>query len=247
MANELRVRALAVGGLIEDNPLSGAATALTSAGLAAAPAIGATQHLAIVLDPDGLNGAPEVAWVTAHTAGATTATIARGQEGTVARSHDRDVPWIHGATLWDFERPRVRCRRASDTASLAQNTWTTISWDAEDIDTHAMHDPASPTRVTIQRAGDYRIVSNVLINDNAAWGVRLLKNGAAGAVGGTVLPFISAGNATAAGAGGTISTLLRCVVGDYFEVQVIDYSAATHEVESDYSFFEVVLETMGEL
>lgn len=102
MANDTLVRNLAVGGLIEDNPLTSGAVTLTSAGLAALSAIASTQVAKIILDPDGLNGAPEVVYVTAHTAAATTATITRGRESTAARQHDRDVPWIHGPTLWDF-------------------------------------------------------------------------------------------------------------------------------------------------
>lgn len=102
MPNELRVRANGIGGKVEDNPLTAAATVLTSAGLAAVPAIGTTQHLAVVLDPDGIDGAPEIVWITAHTATAITATILRAQEGTTARQHLRDTDWIHGATVKDF-------------------------------------------------------------------------------------------------------------------------------------------------
>lgn len=105
MANEKRVRALAVGGLVEDNPLAAAGTTLTSAGLAALPAIGSTEHAAIIFDPDGsFGGAPFVKYVTAHTLGAPTATItAAAQEGTTARQIDRDTPWIHGPTVQDWD------------------------------------------------------------------------------------------------------------------------------------------------
>lgn len=103
MANELRVRANFVGGLIEDNPLASGATTLTSAGLVSLPAIGSTQHMAIILDPDGRAGNPEIAYVTAHTASATTATITKAQEGTAGRAHDRDTPWLHGPTIKDFD------------------------------------------------------------------------------------------------------------------------------------------------
>lgn len=103
MANELRVRSGFLGGLIEDNPLSSSATTLTSGGLASVPVIGSTQHMAVVLDPDGFNGAPEVVYITAHSAATTTATIVRGQEGSVARAHDRDVPWVHSVTVKDFD------------------------------------------------------------------------------------------------------------------------------------------------
>jgi hypothetical protein len=103
VSNELRVRTNFLGGLTEDNPLSSVATTLTSAGLAALPAIGSTQHLPIILDPDGVGGNPEIAYITAHTALATTATVTRGQEGTIARAHDRDTPWLHGPTVKDFD------------------------------------------------------------------------------------------------------------------------------------------------
>lgn len=108
MANEKRIRALAVGGLVEDNPLGAAAVTLNSAGLAALPAVGGTEHMPIILDPDGKFGAPEIAYVTAHVVGATSATILRGQEqasgGSPARQHDRDVPWVHTPTpLGDYQ------------------------------------------------------------------------------------------------------------------------------------------------
>lgn len=102
MANEKRSRTNNVGGLIEDNPLTNVATTLTSAALSALPVIDTTNHAVIVLDPDGLEGAPEIVYVTAHTSGATTATIARAQEGSSALQHSVDVPWVHTPTVLDF-------------------------------------------------------------------------------------------------------------------------------------------------
>ena len=115
MANELRVRQNFIGGLVEDNPLTASATTLTSAGLASIPAIDTTQHFPITFDPDGLYGAPEVAYVTAHTTAATTATILRGQESTVARQHKQDMNWTHGPTLRDFTPNRILIKRAGFT------------------------------------------------------------------------------------------------------------------------------------
>lgn len=103
MANELRVRTNFAGGLVEDNPLSSSATTLTSAGLASVPAVGSTQHVVLIIDPDAVGGNPEIVYVTAHTALATTATIVRAQEGTAARQHLRDTPWLHGPTTKDFD------------------------------------------------------------------------------------------------------------------------------------------------
>ena len=102
MANEIRVRASGVQGTITDNPLLVGATTMNGAGLAALPAIGATQFAAITLDPLGVNGAPEIVWVTAHTASATSATIVRGREGTTARQHATGTTWYHGPSINDY-------------------------------------------------------------------------------------------------------------------------------------------------
>lgn len=117
MANELRVRQNFLGGLVEDNPLTAAATTLTSTSLAAMVAIGTTQHLPVVIDPDGIYGEPEIVWVTAHTVSAGIATILRGQEGTTARQHNRDVTWLHGSVVRDF--PTVLNAAASSAFTLS--------------------------------------------------------------------------------------------------------------------------------
>ena len=104
MANEIRVRSAVLAGTITDNPLLVGATSFTSARLADVPAIGTTEHYPIVLDPLGANGAPEVAWITAHTASATSATITRAREGTSARQHPSGTTWYHGPTVNDYIR-----------------------------------------------------------------------------------------------------------------------------------------------
>jgi hypothetical protein len=133
MANELRIRQLAVGGLVEDNPLTAGATLLTSAGLAGVSGgVGTTQHLPIVLDPDGEDGAPEIAWVTSLAAGAgvTGATgLLRGQEGTTARQHVAGTPWVHGVTPYDVPalyraKPVDGVTRGSSTLGAFSTAWS---------------------------------------------------------------------------------------------------------------------------
>lgn len=85
-------------GTITDNPLAIGATTINSAEFASIPAIAASPNadiLAIVLDPDAVNGAPEIVWITSHTASATSAPVLRGQEGTTARQHPQGTKWVH--------------------------------------------------------------------------------------------------------------------------------------------------------
>jgi hypothetical protein len=127
MANEKRKRQIAVGGLIEDNPLTSGATTLTSAGLSAViGGVASTEHLAVVLDPDGTYGAPEIAYVTTLTDGGTSGTVARGQEGTTAREHLRDVPWIHAATLRDYLKMCKAVRDGGGTVTITSTTRTPV-------------------------------------------------------------------------------------------------------------------------
>lgn len=90
-----------LGGTLDSDHTS-STTTLTSAALAAMVAVAADDYMKIVLDPDGLAGEPEIVYVSVHPAAATTATIVRGQEGTTARAHRQDVPWVHAVVASDI-------------------------------------------------------------------------------------------------------------------------------------------------
>lgn len=98
-----RLRTNFVTGTVSDNPLLIGATTLNSAGLADLEAVSGSDIAVIVLDPESKNGDPEIVYVTAHTASATSATITRGQEGTTARQHISGTRWIHGPLENDFD------------------------------------------------------------------------------------------------------------------------------------------------
>lgn len=130
MSNERRKRQDFIGGLIDNDPLAVGGTSFDSAALAAITGgVASTDHLAITLDPDGLYGAPEIAYITALTAGATTgATIARSQEGTTAREHLRDTPWVHGPTVRDYAKTRrVIGDGAGNHSTPGTGTWYDIA------------------------------------------------------------------------------------------------------------------------
>lgn len=221
MANELRVRSIVPDGLIDDAPLTSGATVLTSSGLASVPVIGSTQHFPIILDPDGLEGNPEIVYVTAHTSLATTATILRAQEGTVAAAHAQDTPWVHGPTTYDFVGSS-----AKTTCSAAQNVTSTaayVAWDAEEYDFDSYHDNVTNnTRLVVPTPGLY-LVGFQLTHATQNFG-RLLgiihKNGVTVA-GGSVEADGSAGQYPTIGT----SVPVQCfTAGDYFQLQAVTVS-----------------------
>jgi len=100
-----RVHTNFVRGVLTD-AIDASETGLTSAGLALLAAVSGGDTATIVINPEGDPSnaltAPEIVYVTAHTSSATTATVARGQEGTTARAHAAGTPWVHGASKEDF-------------------------------------------------------------------------------------------------------------------------------------------------
>lgn len=128
MANELRVFANHIAGLVEDNPLLAAATTLTSAGLSSAPAIGTTNHMIVVFDPDGLTGAAFAKRITAHTASATTATIAATAFYGTARDIPRDTPWVHALIAEDIDV-------ATEVSAIVATSESTTSMTMVDLTT----------------------------------------------------------------------------------------------------------------
>lgn len=135
MANEKRKRQNFISGLVEDNPLTDTATKLTSAGLAdITGGVGSTEHMAITLDYEGIDGDPEIAYITSLTAGAGATGLTgllRGQEGTTARQHDLNTPWRHGPTLVDFTRLSKRLSLTNKDGWSAIDTFE--QWGTEEV------------------------------------------------------------------------------------------------------------------
>lgn len=95
--------------------MTNSGTTLISDELTALPAVDATEHMAIVLDYLGAGNGPEIVWVTAHTAGVSTATIVRGREGTSGVEHTSIRPWIHTVTPADYINQVTAATRPSGT------------------------------------------------------------------------------------------------------------------------------------
>jgi hypothetical protein len=103
MANERRRMSNFRSGSITDNPLTVGATTFNSAELAGFDVVASEEFRPIVLDPGGDDNGPEIAYVTAHTSSATSATIVRGREGTSAVEHPTGTLWVHAPLISDIE------------------------------------------------------------------------------------------------------------------------------------------------
>jgi len=109
--------------------LSSAGTTITFASAPSWPTLAKGNYIPLVIDPPGAapNGNYEVVYVTAYTAGGTTATIKRGQEGTTGVSHGSGATWLCAPTAssesWDMPHnyPLVYTSDFTDATSLASS------------------------------------------------------------------------------------------------------------------------------
>jgi hypothetical protein len=178
-----RIRTNNVFGTTTDNPLTAGAVTMNSAGLANLGVVAGSDEALITLDPNRVNGAPEIVRVTAHTGSAASATIVRGAFGTAARSHPLGTEWEHApvagprpaaGTVGDFlamDPPACRAK-ASALTTCTNGGETAIALAAEDYDTDTMHDTVTNnSRVTFKTAGLY-VVTGLIPFDAAAAGKR---------------------------------------------------------------------------
>jgi hypothetical protein len=165
-----RLRSNNVFGTTTDAPLTAGATTMNAAGLANLVAVTGSDYAVVTLDPNRVDGAPEIIYVTAHTGSATSATILRAQEGTSAREHDAGTFWVHAPTAIDhrpFTPPAVQVYISGGTQSVSDATETTFSFDTEAYDTDSMHSGGAPTRITFTTAGLYLVAAGVQVADNS--------------------------------------------------------------------------------
>jgi hypothetical protein len=131
MANEKRLRIGGLAGTVLNNPLAIGGTSLTVDHDTRLEAITSANHLAIVLDPAGTAGAPEVVYATAYdNSDPYVLTIARAQEGTTAREHATATVWQHGPTVRDIASGRVAfARRSSGDITASSTSWADVHAD----------------------------------------------------------------------------------------------------------------------
>lgn len=90
-------------GTISNNPLGANSTSIGSTAFAQLPVIATGDSMWLVLDPDGIGGAPEIVKVTGHISGSTSVAVQRGQQGTTARQHSQGTVWRCAVTRADLD------------------------------------------------------------------------------------------------------------------------------------------------
>lgn len=198
------------------------AAALTHSGGTAVPTIGSGDYIPLTILATA-GGVSEIVWLTAYTAGATTGTITRGQEGTAGVAHASGDEVVHAPTVLDSTKNLCIAISTAGTP-VPTATATLMPLPAEEYDSGGMHDTATNnSRVTIPAGGGgvYTVNATVGFSFNSAGGraVQLFKNGT---------QFNSAPNGTPASSGSVFLPItLALVAGDYLEIKAYQDSGAS--------------------
>lgn len=152
--------------------LSGVATISTSAGAVSGTfpnqALLSGQYLPIVINPAPFastsSTAAEIVWVYAYTAGSTTATILRQQEGTTipAGSWGTGVPWTHGPTSQDFNFTNQLLNSDFPAATASGQVFTSVS--GGQAGSYTWTTPTVPTNTTLTSP----VETSTIINTGAS-------------------------------------------------------------------------------
>lgn len=154
-----RVRINFASGNVANAPLAVGEQTLESADLADLPEVASPDVAVLVLGP--LTDAPEIVHVTAHTAGATTATIVRAREGSAEAEWPQGTGWDHTPTARDHEE-------VPQAADLADDKWMKVSggaWVPADPPQGAFANDDANTRIIPAETGYGWVVGAAQFDD----------------------------------------------------------------------------------
>ena len=190
------------------NPITFADGVTTTGAWASPPAfptIASPDYAVVIAEPDTDN--EEITYLTAYTAGATTGTFSRGQEGSSGLAHP-GTPWIHAPTAMDFPQGGPSLLVASQTLvnPASAVTFSSIPQTAKDL--------LLVANIKVGSSQDYwklRFNNDTGFDYSSQW----LVGGSAGSYGGGdgLYPF----GQSYVPANWTVG--LRCVIADYTDAQ----------------------------
>lgn len=220
-----------IGGLIEDNPLASGATTITSAALAAVDEVVlGTTYIPIVLDPDGIGGAPEIAYITAHTTAATTATVSRAEESTAAREHKQDIRWVHGPTVKDFTPTLAVMALSVDATGFPSAVESQIPLNTAAIDPDGICNVANNT-ITVPADGFYEVAATVAFRGHIGGSVKAIGIAIDG---GASLNRIQFREDNTSNSGGTLAgRVVQLSAGDEIELNFRAQEASSGSLQID--------------
>lgn len=132
-------------------------TTIASTGLSALPVVTAPDIAVIAIDPDGAGLGPEIVYVTAHTAAATSATVTRAEEGTTGLAHTSSTPWRHVVTDVDLERlDTIEADVTAAEADIVTNT-ADIATNTADVATNVTDIATNVTNIATNAAASGRV------------------------------------------------------------------------------------------
>ena len=120
--------------------LSAAGTVMASGALADLGVVAAGNTVSMTLDPDGTNGAPEIVHVAAHSPGASSASIVRAREGTVARVHPTGTRVVHAVTAADWSLEGITAAERALLDAFAPTYTAGLRPSGDDITLSPAHD-----------------------------------------------------------------------------------------------------------
>lgn len=131
MANLFRQRYDFESGKLGAN-LSAGGTTITFEEAPGFATLGSDEYIAISLVDDDATPNYEIVYLTAYTAGATTGTIERAQEGTSASAFTTDHLWEHAPTVEDFRAPISPIGSTGSTDYMAYPGFVVTGFDGSD-------------------------------------------------------------------------------------------------------------------
>ena len=141
-----------------------------------------------------------------------------------------NIPQVNGVTF-------AGCiLKKSVTQSIAQGGYASVTWDQEDVDTHAFHDNViNNNRITIPSDGKYILWAEIFMpgSSGAAVSYTFVVRNSSGVV---IFQSALVTGIIGQNVSGEIFGTLPCVAGDWFEVQLFHNEAGPKSVQTTSRF-----------